>query len=107
MASSFCRRSFSLLLGEQSFERRGHAVEGAAEGAELVVAPHLDAMGEFAAVDLLGGAVELGDRAGDGAVEAHGHDEGDELEQGEDDGDADERVGMKAATLREAMNSLW
>src|SRR5579885_1905188 len=42
---------FFALLGKEALQRVGHAVEGAAQGCELVVARDLDAMREIALVD--------------------------------------------------------
>ncbi len=80
------------LLFEQALERLRHGVERSRERAKLVAALHLDAMREVAAVDGGGGAIEIADGIGDGAVEADRHDEGDELDDGEEGRERDESV---------------
>ena len=80
------------LLLEQSLERLRHGVERGGECAELVAAVDLDAMREVAAVDGNGGAIEVADGIGDGAVEADRHDEGEELDDSKDHGQGDEAV---------------
>ena len=82
---------FALLL-EEAFQGCGHAVEGTAERGELIVPGDLDAVGEIALVDGGGGFVEIADGLGDGAVEAHGHDECRQFEDSEENGDGDEHV---------------
>ena len=73
------------LLFEQPLQRLGHGVERGGERGELIAPLHPDAMGKVAAVDGDGGAVEIGNRVGDGAVETNRHDEGDQLKNCEDD----------------------
>src|SRR6185312_3566555 len=81
---------FFALLGEEIDDGGGHAIEGSGECAELVFALDDDAMLKVARVDLAGAAIELRNGVRDGAAEAGGHEEREELQQSEEDGDADE-----------------
>ena len=74
-----------LLLFEQSLQRSCHGVERSAQLGELIVACDADAVVEVAAVDVLGRAVEIGDRCGDGAAQPDRHPQGQQLDDEKDE----------------------
>src|SRR5579885_2968126 len=91
---------FFALLGKEALQRVGHAVEGAAQGCELVVARDLDAMREIALVDFYRRVIEIVHGSRDGAVQTHCHDEGNQLKQPEEAGNRDEYILHEAGNLQ-------
>jgi hypothetical protein len=79
-------------LGEQRLDVGGHVVEAEREFAQLVARARAYAMREVAALDGLGGAVELVDGARHGARHPRGGEEREQFEDDERDGDEDEHA---------------
>ena len=83
---------FLLLLGDQLGQRLAHGVEGLLQSGHLVLGVHLDAVRQVATVDVSGCVVEIGDRLGHTPREPDADKQGNQLNEGEEDGDASQHI---------------